>query len=109
MHSQTGIQVANESLAARGPTRYKEVKALLIRWEEDDLEVEWEIEDLAKILTKYGFDVEVFLIPTKSAHHKMIQKALHFIEQFESENTLFIVYYGGHASINTARQLMWSW
>jgi hypothetical protein len=36
-------------------------------------------------------------------------KALEFIDDFESEDTLFIVYYGGHAKINEARQSTWSW
>jgi hypothetical protein len=103
------MQAANETLPTRGPTRYKEVKVLLIRWEEDDLDVKWELDDLGKVFTEYGFDVEVFLIPTKSAHHKMNGWALQFIDRFDSENTLFMVYYGGHANINSARQLMWSW
>ena len=103
------MQAANQALPSRGPTRYKEVKVLLVRWEEDDLDVDWELQDLSKVLGAYGFDTETWLIPTDSAHLKMMQKASDFIRAFGGENTLFIVYYGGHAYVNSARQLTWSW
>jgi len=103
------VQAANQALPSRGPTRYKEVKVLLVRWEEDDLDVDWELQDLSKVLGAYGFDTETWLIPTDSAQFKMMQKASDFIRAFGGENTLFIVYYGGHAYVNSARQLTWSW
>lgn len=39
----------------------------------------------------------------------MMAKALEFIDDHETPDTLLIVYYGGHAKINEARQSTWSW
>ncbi|KAL5319401.1 hypothetical protein ACEPPN_012453 [Leptodophora sp. 'Broadleaf-Isolate-01'] len=99
---------ANRALPNRGLTRYKEVEVLLLRWEEDELEVEWELNDLAKVFGDYGFNTETWLIPTKSPLRKMMAKALEFIDDHETPDTLLIVYYGGHAKINEARQSTWS-
>ncbi|KAG4432279.1 hypothetical protein IFR05_012227 [Cadophora sp. M221] len=99
---------ANRALPNRGLTRYKDVEVLLLRWEEDELEVEWELNDLAKVFGNYGFNTETWLIPTKSPLRKMMAKALEFIDDHESPDALLIVYYGGHAKINEARQSTWS-
>lgn len=82
---------------------------MLLRWEEDELQVEWELDDLAQVFCNYGFHTDTWLIPTKSPLRKVMGKALEFIDDFESEHTLFIVCYGGHAKINEARQSTWSW
>lgn len=82
---------------------------LLLRWEEDELEVEWELHDLARTFGSYGFHTDTWLIPTQSPLRKVMGKMLEFVDDFESEDTLLIVYYGGHAKINEARQSTWSW
>lgn len=82
---------------------------LLLRWEEDELQVEWELNDLAKVFRAYKFNTETWLIPTESPYMKMMGKALQFVGDYQSEDTLLIVYYGGHAKINEARQSTWSW
>jgi hypothetical protein len=82
---------------------------LLLRWEEDELQVEWELNDLAKVLRDYKFNTETWLIPTESPLMKMMAKALQFVGDYESEDTLLIFYYGGHARINEARQSTWPW
>ncbi|KAJ4263156.1 hypothetical protein NW762_006778 [Fusarium torreyae] len=90
-------------------SRYKEVEVLLIRWEEDELEVEWELNELHKVLRDlYGFTTEQFLIPSQNSHRKLNHKALSFVEEHENEDTLLVVYYGGHGVINKARQSTWS-
>jgi hypothetical protein len=73
------------------------------------LQVEWELNDLAKVFRDYKFNTETWLIPTKSPLMKIMAKALQFVGDYESEDTLLIVYYGGHARINEARQSTWSW
>jgi hypothetical protein len=86
------------------------VDALLLRWEEDDLQVQAEIEDLQSLLRDiYGFSTETYLIPTKGSHVKLMSKVLSFVEEHESGESLLIVYYGGHGLINKARQSTWSW
>ena len=82
---------------------------MLLRWEEDELDIKSELDDLAKVFQDYGFKTETWLIPTEAPLRKMMGKAVKFVEEHESEDTLFIVYYGGHANINPARQATWSW
>ncbi|PNP84784.1 hypothetical protein FNYG_01878 [Fusarium nygamai] len=90
-------------------SRYTEVQVLLIRWEEDELEVEWELNELQRVFHRlYGFTTDKFLIPTQNSHRKLNHKVLGFVEEHENEDTLLIVYYGGHGIINKARQSTWS-
>ncbi|KAG5801644.1 hypothetical protein H9Q74_001244 [Fusarium xylarioides] len=90
-------------------SRYSEVQVLLIRWEEDELEVEWELNELQRVFHNlYGFTTDRFLIPTQNSHRKLNHKVLSFVEEHENEDTLLIVYYGGHGIINKARQSTWS-
>ncbi|KAM0291890.1 hypothetical protein ACHAO9_003443, partial [Fusarium lateritium] len=90
-------------------SRYSEVQVLLIRWDEDELEVEWELNELRSVFRDlYGFTTDQFLIPTHKSHRKLNHKVLSFVEEHENEDTLLIVYYGGHGVINKARQSTWS-
>ncbi|KAH7242387.1 hypothetical protein BKA59DRAFT_227911 [Fusarium tricinctum] len=90
-------------------SRYSEVQVLLIRWDEDELEVEWELNELRRVFRDlYGFTTDKFLIPTHNSHRKLNHKVLSFVEEHENEDTLLVVYYGGHGAINKARQSTWS-
>lgn len=103
-------QSAKRAFPNSAYSRYSEVHVLLIRWEEDELEVEHEMEDLLKVFKDmYGFSTERFLIPTQNSHRKLNHKALSFVEEHEKEDMLLIVYYGGHGVINKSRQSTWSW
>jgi len=93
----------------RSKARYKTVQVLLLRWKDDDLDVCYEVEDLEKVFRRYGFSTETWLIPTENSHLKLMIKAASFVEMYESLDTLFVIYYGGHAMINPARQSTWSW
>lgn len=94
--------------SGRPISRYKSVQVLLLRWDEDDLDVAWEVEDLEKVFKSYGFDTEIWLIPSDNSHLELMIKAASFVKAYESMDTLFVVYYGGHATINAARQSTWS-
>lgn len=111
MESNThSYQAAKRAFPNSAYSRYKEVQVLLIRWEEDELEVEWEMEELRKVFRDmYGFSTEQFLIPTQNSHRKLNHKALSFVEEHEKEDMLLLVYYAGHGVINKARQSTWSW
>jgi hypothetical protein len=89
--------------------RYKNVQVLLLQWKEDDLEVCFEVDDLDKVFKAYGFATEKWLIPSENSHLKLMLKAANFVESHDSLDTLFVIYYGGHATINAARQSTWSW
>jgi hypothetical protein len=82
----------------------------LIRWEEDDLNVQTEVDALFNVFTDcYNFTTEVWEIPSKSAHLQLMLKVTEFVEYYDSSENLMIVYYGGHGSINNARQATWMW
>ena len=83
---------------------------LLVRWDEDDLNVKWEVEGLERVFRDlYGFSTEIFFIPTQDSHLSLMGKALSFVAAHNDGDSLLVVYYGGHAMINKARQATWSW
>jgi hypothetical protein len=90
-------------------SRYSDVQVLLIQWDEDELQVEDELNELRRVFNLYGFTTNKFRIPTSNSHRKLNQKVLSFVEEHENEDTLLIIYYGGHGVINKARQSTWSW
>ncbi|KAJ2987117.1 hypothetical protein NUW58_g2778 [Xylaria curta] len=88
--------------------RYRKVYVLLLHWDSDDLFVLPELEDLEICLQQdYNFETERFTIPSSNAHLDLMLKIGAMIKDHESTDTLLIVYYGGHARIDDARQSTW--
>lgn len=83
----------------------------MMRWEHDTLGVEPEVNALRDVLEfKYGFSVENWRIPANPKSHKhLMQNALDFLDDFDSKDNLFILYYAGHGYINQDRQSTWAW
>ena len=80
----------------------------LIRWEDDELLVKSELDRLHDVFEKmYGFNTEIWLIPRTASQFQLTKKTCAFIEEFDNDNNLFIVYHGGHSKINDARQNQW--
>ncbi|KAI1180154.1 hypothetical protein F4777DRAFT_531202 [Nemania sp. FL0916] len=91
-----------------GSQRYRDVFVLLLHWDSDDLFVLPELEDLQKCFQRdYNFETEMFTIPSSNAHLDLMLKIGALIKEHESPDTLLIVYYGGHARIDDARQSTW--
>ncbi|KAI0382901.1 hypothetical protein F5Y04DRAFT_34974 [Hypomontagnella monticulosa] len=91
-----------------GSQRYKSVHALLLHWTCDDLFVLKELDDLEACLREeYNFQTETFSIPSDNAHLELMLKIGAMIKEHESSDTLFVVYYGGHARIDESRQSTW--
>ncbi|KAI0194186.1 hypothetical protein F4808DRAFT_353500 [Astrocystis sublimbata] len=88
--------------------RYKNVHALLLHWDSDDLFVLPELEDLEKCFRQdYNFETERFTIPSSNAHLELMLKIGSLIKDHESTDTLLIVVYAGHGRIDVARQSTW--
>ncbi|KAI1429275.1 hypothetical protein F5Y12DRAFT_710181 [Xylaria sp. FL1777] len=88
--------------------RYRKVCVLLLHWDSDDLFVLPELEDLETCFQHdYNFETERFTIPSSNAHLDLMLKIGAMIKDHESTDTLLIVYYGGHARIDEARQSTW--
>lgn len=67
-----------------------------------------ELEDLEKCFREdYRYDTDIFAIPTENSHLELMLKVGDMIKHHESNKTLFIVYYGGHARIDDSRQSTW--
>ncbi|RDL34352.1 uncharacterized protein BP5553_07480 [Venustampulla echinocandica] len=88
-------------------SRYREVSVLLLRWEDDEMGVEWEVDDLEKVFMCYGYNTERWLIPTKSAHLELMARALDIVKKHNDQGDLLIVYYAGHGFINPDRKSTW--
>ncbi|KAK4231488.1 hypothetical protein QBC38DRAFT_465860 [Podospora fimiseda] len=100
---------ASRAFPNRGPTqRYTKVHALMLHWKSDDLFVLPELEDLEKCLREdYNYETDIFSIPSENSHLELMLKVGDLVKQYESEETLFIVYYGGHAKIDESRMSTW--
>ncbi|TFB00930.1 hypothetical protein CCMA1212_007254 [Trichoderma ghanense] len=92
----------------RSSQRYQNVQALLVHWGSDDLFVLPELEDLEKCLREdYAFATDIFSIPSENSHLELMMRIGQLIKDHESPDTLFVVYYGGHARIDESRQSTW--
>jgi len=101
---------ATAAFPNQGLSRYREVHALLLSWEDDDLGVVNEIAELEDVFQQiYRFEVDVWRIPSERSHIAVAGKVLGFLNDYESTDSLLIVYYGGHGSMNDDRQCVWSW
>ncbi|KAI8959763.1 hypothetical protein F5Y11DRAFT_358957 [Daldinia sp. FL1419] len=100
---------ATRAFPNRGSSqRYKKVHVLLLHWTCDDLFVLKELDDLEACLREeYNFQTETFPIPSDNAHLELMLKVGAMIKEHESSDTLFVVYYGGHARIDESRQSTW--
>lgn len=80
----------------------------MLHWKLDDLFVLPELEDLEKCLREnYCFGTDIFSIPSENSHLELMLKIGDMVKQHEAEDTLFVVYYGGHARIDESRQSTW--
>ncbi len=69
------------------------MKVCLIRWEEDELHVEDEIDQLYHIFDElYGFNTEIWLIPSSASQIQLTRATCDFLQKFDAEGNLFIAY-----------------
>ncbi|CAK4034149.1 Hypothetical predicted protein [Lecanosticta acicola] len=77
---------------------YDRVGALLLCWQDDDLEA-WtrEVVRLGSIFKEqYSYDVHQFRIPSDRAVTATHKRVADFAHQYDGPNNLMILYYGGH-------------
>jgi hypothetical protein len=91
--------------------KYKEVRVLLLQWEEDDnLELHDQIKQLKRVLVD---DIQVtncwFMVIPKENSFSYLQKLLHdFKSDYSDPKNLLVVYYGGHGGAGRKGNLSWS-
>ncbi|KAE8443356.1 hypothetical protein EG329_001914 [Mollisiaceae sp. DMI_Dod_QoI] len=82
----------------RHQNRYTQVTALLVSWQDDNLGVEKEIQGLRRVFEDfYHFDVEEYHIPSDKPGSKTQARIMELLAH-DSFDSLFIIYYAGHAS-----------
>ena len=92
-------QAAKTSLP-RESRRYAKVHVLLLRWQEDDLGTEKEINDLEEILKGlYNYETERFVIPSDDSTIQLEDALNDFRRARDGEANLLILYYGGHGAL----------
>ena len=89
-------------------SHYTSVKVLLMQWDIEDLGVGEEVQKLHDVLSQgFGFDVEAWRIPSSKPVRKVNQKINDWVDDYDGENNLFILYYAGHGKIDDGRQVVW--
>lgn len=87
---------------------YTGVSALLLRWEDDDLDVEREITVLSQTLQDcLGFDVGEWHIPSQNSTRALQARLYDFQNLHQKEDELLIVYYGGHSDYDHRGRCIW--
>ncbi|KAL8984455.1 MAG: hypothetical protein Q9205_001594, partial [Flavoplaca limonia] len=109
---ETFGKVLNNAAAAAFPRsntcRYCDVCVLLLSWENDDLGVAVEIDDLETVFRDlYGYRVERWKIPSTKSHNSLVYRIMQVLRDFESSDKLLITYYAGHGFMNDDRQCVW--
>lgn len=86
---------------------YTAVHVLLLRWTDDDLQVQSEITKLRKVFERqFRFTTEEWQIPSEPGNGptRALQSKLYdFQDSHQSGSELLIVYYGGHGEADPRR------
>ncbi|KAL8887036.1 MAG: hypothetical protein Q9192_006383 [Flavoplaca navasiana] len=98
------LQKAIANSFPRPSTSYTAVHVLLLRWADDDLNVQVELSSLKAVLeNQYLFAAEQWDIPSLNSTRALQTKLYDFQNSHQSEDELLIVYYGGHADADRRR------
>ena len=78
---------------------YEEVNALLLHWDEDDLNVVPEVRKLQQLLQlDLNYNSRIYAIASENAATQLQRDLAAFIDQYSvSTRSLTIIYYAGHA------------
>ncbi|KAK4455240.1 guanine nucleotide exchange factor subunit rich, partial [Podospora aff. communis PSN243] len=81
--------------------QYKNVFALLLHWQDDDLQVAPEVAALASTFRNvYHYATETWRIPTLKPDWDIKERLIRFLRANDAEGHLVIFYYAGHAMKN---------
>lgn len=89
------LQTAIQTSFPRPAHPYTAVTVLLLRWTDDDLNVQVELDKLRYVFDfRFKFATEQWNIPSKDPTRALQRKLFGFQEAHQSESELLIVYYG---------------
>ncbi|KAI4253500.1 MAG: hypothetical protein L6R42_007556 [Xanthoria sp. 1 TBL-2021] len=103
------LQRAISNSFPRPNTSYISVHVLLLRWAEDDLNVQDELTSLKEVFeNQYHFATEQWDIPSQNPTRALQNKLYDFQNCHQSEDELLIVYYGGHGDPDRRGRSIWA-
>ncbi|KAL9014738.1 MAG: hypothetical protein Q9173_000617 [Seirophora scorigena] len=110
---ETFGEIVTNAAAAAFPnsrkSRYRYAYALLLSWEDDELGVKSEVEELDDVFSQtYYFHTEQWRIPSANSHNALAFRLMDFLKDYATPEHLLVIYYGGHGSMNDDRQCIWS-
>ena len=83
---------------------------LLLSWQDDSLGVATEVSELQNVFSHvYRFSTRSWRIPSTGSHNRLAQEMIGFISDHDTDESLLIVYYGGHGGMDDERRCIWSW
>ena len=91
-------------------SRYTQVFALLLSWEDEDPELPGSLEMRALkevFVDLYGFEVEQWQIPAVKSHMELSMRVLNFLKDSCSKH-LKIIYYAGHGELSNHGSPLWT-
>lgn len=91
------LNQAAKSALPKALSIHTAVFVLLLRWEDDDLGTETEINDLEETFREvYYYNTERYLIPSDDSTIQLENRLLDFRRAYDNGTNLLILYYGGH-------------
>ncbi|KAL8990794.1 MAG: hypothetical protein Q9169_008037 [Polycauliona sp. 2 TL-2023] len=103
------LQTAIANSFPRPRSSYTAVHALLLRWAEDDLNVQVELTALKHVFTsQFRFACEQWDIPGRDPTRALQKKLYDFQDSHQGEDELLVVYYGGHGDPDRRGRSIWA-
>lgn len=100
-----------EQYQHRRRNEYAAVTALMLSWEDDDLDCIEEIKQLSTTLRKhFQYTIRQFMIPTQRSQASLFRAISDFLYNFGSSGNLVLIYYGGHGDpdLSGERDAVWA-
>ncbi|MCJ1232526.1 hypothetical protein MMC14_000479 [Varicellaria rhodocarpa] len=95
---------AARSVLPRVSRRYSGTFVLLLRWEDDDLGTEIEVNNLEVVFGDvYHYDIKRYLIPSDDPITQLEYKLNDFRRAYDNGTNLLIIYYGGYGFLDYNR------
>lgn len=95
---QTAIDTCWNHRGESKYSKYTSVKVLLVSWQDDDLGVEREIDELGQLFEcAYMYEVEKWKIPFVDSQGALDEKVRDVVKVWRTSTSLLIFYYAGHA------------
>ena len=78
---------------------YERVGLLCLTWKDDDMQCkETEVDKLCEIFAKnFGYETKSFEIPSEQSETALFKEMATFFHEYNRQDNLAILYYGGHA------------